>query len=121
MKSHLGLRPIHHKRDDTTTAHIFITVIAYHILAGILKKLRNNGINHNWDTIRNILASHFRVTTTFKAEDESTINVRNSTTPTIKQQAIYDALKIKKQPLKKVTLRTPLIKKKKNVVRKNNA
>ena len=24
MKSHLGLRPIHHKRDDTTIAHIFI-------------------------------------------------------------------------------------------------
>ena len=49
MKSHLGLRPIHHKRDDTTTAHIFITVIAYHILAGILKKLRHNGINYNWN------------------------------------------------------------------------
>jgi transposase len=113
MKSHLGLRPIHHKRDDTTTAHIFITVIAYHILAGILKKLRHNGITYNWDTIRNILSTHVRVTTTFKTEDESTINIRNSTTLTIKQQAIYDALKIKKQPLKKVKIRTPLTKPKK--------
>jgi hypothetical protein len=113
MKSHLGLRPIHHKRDDTTTAHIFITVIAYHILAGILKKLHHNGINYNWNTIRNILSSHVRVTTTFKTEDESTINVRNSTTPTIRQQVIYDALKIKKQPLKKIKIRTPLTKNKK--------
>jgi len=112
MKSHLGLRPIHHKRDDTTTAHIFITVIAYHILAGILKKIRRNGINHNWNTIRNILASHIRITTTFKTKDESIINVRNSTTPTIKQQVIYDALEIRKQPLKKVTIKTSLIKKK---------
>ena len=110
MKSHLGLRPIHHKRDDTTTAHIFITVIAYHILAGILKKLSQNGIHYNWNTIRNILSSHVRVTTTFKTEDESTINVRNSTTPTIRQQEIYDVLRIKKQPLKKVKIRTPLIK-----------
>jgi len=113
MKSHLGLRPIHHKRDDATTAHIFITVIAYHILAGILKKLRRNGINYNWNTIRNILSTHVRVTTTFKAEDESTINVRNSTTPTIRQRVIYDALKIKKQPLKKIKIRTQLTKNKK--------
>ena len=108
MKSHLGLRPIHHKRDDTTTAHIFITVIAYHILAGILKRIRQKGIHYNWKTIRSILSSHVRVTTTFKTKDESTINVRNSTTPTIRQQEIYDALGIKKQPLRKVKIRTHL-------------
>ena len=113
MKSHLGLRPIHHKRDDTTTAHIFITVIAYHILAGILKKLRQKGIHYNWDTVRNILSTHVRVTTTFKTEDESTINVRNSTTPTIKQQEIYDALEMTKHPLKKIKIRTPLRKNRK--------
>lgn len=113
MKSHLGLRPIHHKRDDTTTAHIFITVVAYHILAGILKKLRQNSIYYNWSTIRNILSTHVRVTTTFKTEDESTINVRNSIHPTIRQQAIYDALKIRKQPLKKTKIRIPLTKNKK--------
>ena len=113
MKSHLGLRPIHHKRDDMTTAHMFITVIAYHILAGILKKLCQKGIHYNWDTIRNILSTHVRVTTTFKTEDESTINVRNSTTPSIRQQEIYDALEIKKHPLKKIKIRIPLRKNKK--------
>ncbi len=114
MKSHLGLRPIHHKRDDTTTAHIFITVIAYHLLAGILKKLRRKNIHYNWNTIRNILSTHVRVTTTFKTEDGSTIHIRNSTTPTINQQFIYDALGIKKQPLKKVRIKNPLAKKNKS-------
>ncbi len=113
MKSHLGLRPIFHKRDDTTTAHIFITVIAYHILAGILKKLRQGGINYNWNTVRNILSTHIRVTTTFKTEDQTTINIRNSTTPNVKQQAIYEALKIKSQPLKAVTIRTSIVENKK--------
>lgn len=108
MKSHLGLRPIHHKRDYPTTAHMFITVIAYHILAGILKKLRENGIDYNWSTIRNILSSHVRVTTTFNTEDGSVINLRNSTTLTLKQKAIYTALNIKHQPLKRVTIKTPL-------------
>ena len=106
MKSNLGLRPIHHKRDDTTTAHIFITVIAYHFLAGIIKKLRQKGINYNWNTIRNILSTHVRVTTAFKTEDDSVINIRHSTNPTIRQQEIYDALELKKQPLKKIRIKS---------------
>ncbi|MCP3921046.1 MAG: IS1634 family transposase [Desulfobacterales bacterium] len=108
MKSHLGLRPIHHKRDDTTTAHIFITVIAYHILAGILRKLGESGINYNWQTVRNILSTHVRVTTTFNTEDGSTINIRNSTSPTLKQQMVYKALDLKQQPLKRVKIKMPL-------------
>lgn len=108
MKSHLGLRPIHHKRDDATTAHIFITVLAYHILAGILKKLRQNKIQYNWQTIRNILSTHVRVTTSFKTEDESIINIRNSSIPTINQQAIYKSLNLKQQPLSRIKIKTSL-------------
>ncbi|MBU4316120.1 MAG: IS1634 family transposase [Proteobacteria bacterium] len=108
MKSHLGLRPIHHKRDDTTTAHIFITVLAYHILAGILRKLGAHKIDYNWQTIRNLLSNHVRVTTTFNTEDESTIHIRNSSVPTLNQQAIYKSLNIKQQPLGRIKLKTPL-------------
>ena len=108
MKSHLGLRPIHHKRDDATTAHIFITVIAYHILAGIMKRLRENGINYNWETIRNILSTHVRVTTTFKTKDRSVISIRNSTSLTLRQQEIYKSLNLKQQPLKRIKIKTSL-------------
>jgi len=45
MKSDLGLRPNFHKNDKNMSAHIFITVLAYHMLAGIFKKLKNNIIN----------------------------------------------------------------------------
>jgi hypothetical protein len=51
------------------------------------------------------------VTTTCKTEDGSTVHIRNSTTPTNNQQFIYDALGIKKQPLKKVRIKNPLAKK----------
>jgi transposase len=108
MKSELGLRPNYHKRDDTSTAHIFITVIAYHIIAGILKKLRTNGINYSWHTIRNILSSQVRVTTSFNTEDKATIHIRTTTTPTLKQSDIYSKLGLLQKPLKQVKFKLPL-------------
>jgi len=107
MKSELGLRSNYHKRDDTGTAHIFITVIAYHIIAGILKKLRTNGINYSWHTIRNILSTQVRVTTSLKTEDQATIHIRTTTTPTLKQSDIYSELGLVQKPLKQVKIKLP--------------
>ena len=105
MKSELGLRPNYHKRDDTGTAHIFITVIAYHIIAGILKKLRANAINYSWRTIRNILSTQVRVTTSFNTKDKATMHVRTTTTPTLKQSDIYSKLGLVQKPLKQVRIK----------------
>jgi len=99
MKSELGLRPNHHKRDDSSVAHIFITVIAYHIMAGVLKKLRASGIKYTWDTVRKLLLNHARATSTFTTSEGDSMNVRSSTTPTLRQSEIYNALGIKQQPL----------------------
>jgi len=108
MKSELGLRPNYHKRDDTSTAHIFITVIAYHIITGILKKLRTNGINYSWRTIRDILSTQVRVTTSFQTEDKATIHIRTTTSPTLKQSDIYSKLELVQKPLKQVKIKLPL-------------
>jgi len=126
MKSHLGIRPIHHENDFSTMAHIFITVIAYHILAGILKTLKSNKINYNLETIRNILSTHSRVTTSFKTKDSSIVNIRTSNTPNIKQTEIYKALNLKLKPLGRIKIKTFVkertkVDTKKDVVRKNTA
>lgn len=107
MKSELGLRPNFHKQDITTTAHIFITVLAYHVIAAVLKKLRKEGLNYSWDTIRNILSTHIRVTTAFDGENGDAFFIRTSTTPAPKQQEIYAGLQIKQKPLKRVNLKIP--------------
>jgi transposase len=107
MKSELGLRPNYHKKDDTSIAHIFITVIAYHVIAGILKKLRAKGVNYSWRTIRNILSTQVRVTTSFKTEDKNSIHIRTTTSPTIKQGKIYSELGINQKPLKMVKVIIP--------------
>jgi hypothetical protein len=99
MKGNLGLRPNFHHDDIPTIAHVHVTVLAYHMLAGILKKLRTGGIHYDWNTIRNILQSHIRVTTTMNTEDGHVIDVRTCTTPTEKQHMIYNKLHIKHTPL----------------------
>ena len=99
MKGGLGLRPNFHHTDIPTIAHVHITVLAYHMLAGILKKLRTAGIHYDWNTIREILATHIRVTTTMNTEDGHVIDVRTCTTPTEKQHTIYNKLHIKHTPL----------------------
>jgi transposase len=108
MKSELGIRPNHHKRDDCSVAHIFITVIAYHIVTGVLKKLRARGIRYSWATIRELLLTHARSTSTFTTAQGDTLHIRSSATPTLQQSEIYTALGIKHQPLRRTTVRIPL-------------
>ena len=99
MKGDPGLRPNFHHADIPTIAHVHVTVLAYHMLAGILKKLSTAGIHYNWNTIRDILATHIRVTTTMNTEDGHVIDVSTCTMPTEKQHMIYNKLHIKHTPL----------------------
>ncbi len=117
MKGHLGLRPNFHHDDIPTIAHVHVTVLAYHMLAGILKKLRSAEIHYNWNTIRNILGTHVRVTTTMNTEDGHVIDVRTCTTPTEKQHTIYNKLHIKQTPLGRTHVKSSV--KPKDVVPKN--
>ena len=100
MKSELGIRPIHHKNDKNILAHIFITVLAYHMISSILRKLRKKGINYHWGKIKNILSTHVRITTSFKTKDKGIINLRHNTVATESQKEIYKNLELNHNPLK---------------------
>ena len=58
LKSSLGLRPIFHQKEDSSDAHMFISVIAYHIMHAIEYTLKLNGDNRSWKTIRDIMSNH---------------------------------------------------------------
>ncbi|MEA1980742.1 MAG: IS1634 family transposase [candidate division Zixibacteria bacterium] len=107
MKS-IGLRPNHHQEDKSTSAHIHVSVIGVHVLTGILKRLRIAGMHDKWESIKNILDTHRRGTTTMNTRDNKIIDVRNCTAPTEKQCQIYRALGIKQTPLKKVKIKAEL-------------
>ena len=62
MKSYLGFRPNFYQSKDRVESHMFISVLAYHLMHSIERKLRLNGDNRNWDSIKSILKTHCRVT-----------------------------------------------------------
>ena len=102
MKSELGLRPVYHQKENRSDGHLFITVIAYHLLQTIRFTLRNQKIYESWSTIRKALSSHVRLTTTMKRDDGKVIHIRKSSSPEPFHARIYDALHISRRPGKTI-------------------
>ena len=102
MKSELGLRPIYHQKETRCDGHIFITLLAYHLLHTIRFKLRQKGVRFCWTTIRRQLSTQVRITTTMKREDGKVIRIRKSSRAEAPHQAIYDALNLSYQPGRRV-------------------
>jgi transposase len=94
MKSELGMRPVYHQKEYRSDGHLFITVMAYHVLHTIRVHLRGQGINDSWTTIRKGFSSHVRITTTMKQDDGKTIHIRMSTRSEMFHKRIYDALRL---------------------------
>lgn len=105
MKSSLGFRPIFHHLENRTDAHLFISVLAYHILHIIEARLRSNGDNRNWSTIREIMKTHQRGTISFITKDKKGIKkqqmVRLNTTMEEEHRKIYKNLNISVRRLPK--------------------
>ena len=62
LKTNLGLRQIYHQTTDRISGHIFISVLAYHILHKIRYQLMKHSINDNWQTITSKLSTHYCIT-----------------------------------------------------------
>ena len=97
MKSELGLRPNYHHIERRCDGHIFITLVAYHIMQTIRTKLREKGIHFCWETVCVRLSSHMRVSTTMKREDGRAIHIRKSSRAESSQKEIYEALDLPQQ------------------------
>ena len=99
LKSDLGLRPIYHRREDRTDSHLFITILAYHLLNWIEYSLRIQGDHRSWKTIRRILQTHRYTTIVCPTTNGTTLTIRTPGEPDSRQRAIYQALKINYQNL----------------------
>jgi len=73
LKSSLGLRPNFHQNEDRADAHMFISVLAYHILHTIEYRLRQYNDNRSWATIRDILSTHQWLTIEYNIKDQGQI------------------------------------------------
>jgi hypothetical protein len=117
LKSDLGLRPNFHQKDERMTSHAIISVLAYFVLAPILRKLEWGGKfvsycgkkdDHGpwdkpfgWKGLVQTMSTQSRVTTSFKCKDGSRMDARTTVEPTAEQMDIYKRLKVNPRPLKR--------------------
>lgn len=94
LKSALGLRPNHHQLEERVDGHIFISVLAYHLLNWVRQKLENADDHREWNTIRRILRTHSLVSTRLPLKDGRIVTIRKASNPDAEQSRIYSALGI---------------------------
>lgn len=99
LKSELGLRPTFHQKDSRLEGHLFISVLAYHLLACIQKELFKKGIHHRWETIRKQLANHMVATSAVINRKGERVYQRRIGDPEPFHLRIYQALGLSPHPL----------------------
>lgn len=105
MKSSLGLRPNFHQNENRADAHMFISVLAYHILHAIEYKLGLSGDHRLWSTLRKILATHQRLTIEYNVKEQNIVqrhHLRLCSNPEPEHKQIYRNLGLKEIPLPRI-------------------
>lgn len=92
LKSDLGLRPNFHQYERRVDGHIFISILAYHLLHAIETTLRNQDEHHSWATIRRVVSNHTYATIELPTPHETVIHVRKAGRPEPLHQEIYQKL-----------------------------
>ncbi|MGQ9570653.1 MAG: IS1634 family transposase, partial [Thermodesulfovibrionales bacterium] len=99
LKSALGIWPVFHKKTHRVESHIFISILAYHLLHSIERQLQQHGDRRSWPTIRDILSTHAVVTITHKGTDGKVYKIRKPTKAEQEHEVIYKRLGLSSIPL----------------------
>lgn len=94
LKSPLRERPIFHQLQNRVQAHIFLCVLAYHLLISIETSFLRKKIHTSWATLREQLSTHQVVTAVLPTPCGQLLQIRKGTNPEKQHQAIYDTLGI---------------------------
>src|SRR5271167_719067 len=108
MKSPLAERPIFHHTERRTEAHIFLCVLAYHLLIAIERTLLDQGIHSSWPTVRDTLKSHQICTIVLPADDGSCLRIRKAATPEPDVLDFYRCLDLSPRIMKPQQTWTPV-------------
>jgi transposase len=94
MKSPLAERPIFHHLKQRVQTHIFLCVLAYHLLVSIEKTFLDAGLHTSWATLREELSTHQVLTVVLPASNGDVLRIRKGSTPEPRHQEIYRTLRI---------------------------
>ena len=92
MKSPLAERPIFHHLPHRADTHIFLCVLALHLLVAIEKTLRDRGVHTSWATVCQTLKSHRVNTIVLPSTGGMTMKIRKGSTPERAQRELYEQL-----------------------------
>jgi transposase len=93
IKSPLMERPIFHHLQNRTQTHIFLCVLAYHLLAAIEHRFLQAGAHTSWGTIRDQLRTHQVITIVLPEDDHGRVlTIRKATIPEPEHRQIYATL-----------------------------
>jgi len=98
LKTDLDLRPIYHKTDANTMAHLHLGLLAYWVVNTVRYQLKSKDIKHDWTEILRIMNTQKVVTTLAQNDQENLIVIRKSSEPNKNVKQIYDALHYKYVP-----------------------
>lgn len=101
LKTDLDLRPIYHKKDENTMAHLHLGLLAYWLVNTVRHQLKKEGIHSGWREIVRTMNTQKAVTTLAQNNHEEVIMIRRCSEPNQPVRKLYDALKYKYAPFVK--------------------
>ncbi len=102
MKSPLCERPIFHQLERRVETHIFLSILAYHLLVAIEKTLLDKGIHTSWLTVKDTLKTHQVATVILATTSGEILKIRKGVNAEPKHLEIYKSLKISSEVMKPV-------------------
>lgn len=104
LKSDLALRPNPHQKENRVDSHIFISILAYHLLHAIEFSLKQKGENVWWSSVKRVMSSHCYSTIILPTVKGTVIHLRKPGIPEAIHRKIYQLLDIDFQNMKKTKL-----------------
>ncbi|MBK9151031.1 MAG: IS1634 family transposase [Saprospiraceae bacterium] len=95
LKTDLDLRPIYHKSDKASQAHLHLGILAYWVVNTIRYQLKKKGIHKQWKHLVQLMNTHKIVTTRLECAEDKVIHIRKFSVPTKEVKNIYESLKFK--------------------------
>jgi hypothetical protein len=98
LKSDLQMRPVFHKKDENSMAHLHLAVLAYQMVNTVRYQLKAKNIHHSWSNIVRIMNTQKAATVTMQDNQDRKIFIRKCSKPEAKALEIYQVLGYKQQP-----------------------
>lgn len=89
LKSDLGLRPNRHHVEGRVDAHVFITILAYHLQRFLLFQLECADDHRRWQSVNRLLATHAYTTIILPTTQSGTTRIRKAGQPEESQKHLY--------------------------------